>query len=78
MVLVKLGECPSGLFVFEGRCLGFKSKYKTENQSCPGVFQSDAYVVASGEYFWGGASDSVARENLMALPLAQYLVGGEA
>ena len=69
-MLVKLEECPPGLFLFEGRCLGFKSEYKTQSKS--GVWQSDAYVVESGEYFWGGISDATTREKLMVLPLAPY------
>ena len=68
-MLVTLGDCPPGLFLFEGQCLGFKSEYRTESESHPGVWQSDAYVVESGEYFWGGTSDPTQREKLMVLPL---------
>lgn len=71
--LTTLGDCPPGLFLFEGRCLGFKSEYKTESKSRPGFWQSDAYVVESGEYFWGGTSQPEWREQLMVLPLG---VGG--
>jgi hypothetical protein len=66
--LVMLGDCPPGLFLFNGS-LGFKSEYKTESLSRPGVWQSDAYVVESGEYFWGGVSDPEARERLMVEPV---------
>lgn len=70
---VTLRECPPGLFLFDADghtgCLGFKSEYMTESQSSPGVWQSDAYVVESGEYFWGGTSDPRAREALKVTPL---------
>lgn len=69
-MLVRLGKCPPGLFIFDGEHLGFKSEYHTESRSRPGVWQSDAYVVESGEYFWGGTSDPVERENLMVLPIS--------
>ncbi len=66
-----LSECLPGLFLFKGS-LGFKSEYKTESQSRPGVWQSDAYVVESGEYFWGGTSDPTEREALLVRPLDPY------
>ena len=63
-----LGNCRPGLFLFDD-CIGFKSEYKTESMSHPGFWQSDAYVVASGEYFWGGTSDPKKREKLLVLPI---------
>jgi len=63
-----LNECPPGLFYF-GETLGFKSEYKTKNEST-GRYQCDAYVVESGEYFWGGVSNVEARSNLMVRPVA--------
>lgn len=60
-------ECPEGLFLFNGS-LCFKSEYKTQNQSS-GYWQSDAYVVSSGEYFWGGASTAEARDKLLVTPV---------
>lgn len=71
MADISLGECPPGLFLFDGT-LGFKSEYKTESQSRSGVWQSDAYVVASGEYFWGGTSNPTERETLKVTPLDPY------
>ena len=59
---VPLAECPPGLFEFEGR-LGFRSEYRS-NEGWP-----DAYVVESGEYFWGGAERHPERAELMVLPL---------
>lgn len=57
--LVRLGDCPPGLFLFNGH-LGFKSEYGG----------NDVFCADSGEYFWGGAADNVARDALMVLPLA--------
>jgi len=68
--LVRLADCPTGLFLFGGT-LGFKSEYATtkqENGATVGV-QCDAYVVSSGEYFWGGVSDWRSRDELMVTPL---------
>ena len=58
-----LGDCPPGLFRF-GEILGFKSEYYAR----PGV--PDAYVVSSGEFFWGGTrGDVAARLALMVTPI---------
>lgn len=67
---VTLEDCPTGLFWFEGRTLGFKSEYMTETSSM-GVklYQCDAYVVSSGEYFWGGAKTGKERAELLVTPL---------
>jgi len=60
---IRLENCPPGLFVFVGAggpCLAFKSEYRTEKKDAAGQIigaQTDAYVVASGEYFWGGTDD---------------------
>lgn len=64
---VTLNECPEGLFWFEG-ILGFKSEYCTQpGHGAP--LQCDAYVVASGEYFWGGAKSVEERGSLVVRPL---------
>ena len=57
MFTVSLSECPPGLFLFE-KCLGFKSEYG-----------NDAFVVASGEYFWGGAKSRKDRDALRVVPV---------
>lgn len=57
-----LAECPPGLFIFNGG-IGFKSEYSTPEGS------PDAYVVSSGEYFWGGTSDRKARDALVVIPI---------
>lgn len=64
---VKLSECPPGLFAFEGM-LGFKSEYRSTNEHT-GFAKTDAYVVDSGEYFWGGVSHEKDREDLMVIPV---------
>lgn len=67
----RLGNCPPGLFRF-GDIIGFKSEYMTPVDGASGttLYQSDAYCVASGEYFWGGATSAEKRERLMVQPLA--------
>lgn len=57
-----LAECPPGLFLC-GDCLGFKSEYRSEDG------KSEAFVVESGEYFWGGATSKDARELIMVHPV---------
>lgn len=64
---VRLKNLRPGLFRFEGT-LCFKSEYETKSGSEPDVWQSDAYVVSSGEYFWGGESSAAKRENLLVTP----------
>jgi len=64
---VKLGNCPEGLFIFDGKHIGLKTEYVTTTSD--GRRQSDAYVVASGEYFWGGAKTAEEREKLLVTPI---------
>lgn len=65
---VTLRDCPPGLFSFNGT-LGFKSEYLTESKSHPGAWQSDAYCVSTGEYFWGGTTNPSEREKLLVEPV---------
>tara|TARA_Y100000310_G_scaffold324866_1_gene387311 strand:+ start:5078 stop:5272 length:195 start_codon:yes stop_codon:yes gene_type:complete len=46
-----------------GGCLGFKSDFRSEKGS------TEAFVVASGGFFWGGAKTSEEREALMVTPV---------
>jgi hypothetical protein len=71
----QLRDCPEGLFIFGDGHIGFKSEYKRLNTK--GVYQTDAYVVSSGEYFWGGAETAEARERLLVTPIA-YEAASEA
>lgn len=52
-----LAECDPGLFLFKNT-IGFKSEYG----------DCEAFVVESGEYFWGGTSDKDDRKKLMVIP----------
>lgn len=56
-----LEECPVGLFVCSGE-LCFKSEYSTDGRP-------DAYIVASGEYFWGGTDEPAEARRLRVTPL---------
>ena len=56
-----LGQCPPGLFL-HGDDLGFKTEYSDTNGP-------EAYVVASGEYFWGGTDDKEVRRKLKVVPV---------
>lgn len=62
MFACTLNDCPPGLFIM-GNCLGFKSEYRNDSGS------PDAYVVASGEFFWGGAKTREERDALMVTPV---------
>jgi len=76
-VLVSLAECPPGLFWF-GDTLGFKTEYghSTGKDAGGGKVEwtitnyAEAYCVETGEYFWGGAHDLLAREELMVAPVS--------
>jgi hypothetical protein len=63
---VSLADCPPGLFRWNGE-LCFKSEYRTTREN--GTSVCDAYVVASGEYFWGGTSTDAQREALKVQPI---------
>lgn len=62
MFACRLDQCPPGLLLFGG-CLVFKSEYRG-SEGTP-----DAYVVASGEFFWGGAKTRKERDALMVTPV---------
>lgn len=62
MIACTLSTCPPGLFI-AGDCLGLKTEYRTDSG------RTEAYVVASGESFQGGAQTAEARENLMVTPV---------
>lgn len=57
-----LAACPPGLFLFND-CLGFKTEYAMTDG------RSEAFVVASGEYFAGGATSKEEREALLVHPV---------
>lgn len=47
---VSLASCPIGLFMSEGGELCLKTEYGDNDG------RIDAYIVSSGEFFWGGTS----------------------
>lgn len=65
---VTLEECPPGLFLSESGHLGFKSEYRMHNGE-EMTRWPDAYVVASGEVFWGGAKSHDERAALFVRPI---------
>lgn len=64
---VRLRNLRPGLFWF-GATLGFKSEYSS-NENAAARGGGDAYVVESGEYFWGGTSAFAERGNLLVTPV---------
>jgi hypothetical protein len=60
--LVKLKECPIGLFVKDST-LCVKTEYGNE-----------AYIVWSGEYFWGGAKTKEEIGEVLVLPISDKVV----
>lgn len=59
-----LDNCPIGLFLF-GETLCLMTEYATLGSSGR---QRDAYIVESGEYFWGGTTDAHERAQFMVTP----------
>ena len=68
--MVSLVECPIGLFFYEhehGRVLCLKTEYGNNKG------RIDAYIVASGEFFWGAAPQTIASQRaqmVRPVPLA--------
>lgn len=58
---VTLGECPIGLFMAGGE-LCLKTEYGDNNG------RIDAYIVSSGEFFWGGTSGAEAQRKVKVRP----------
>jgi len=56
-----LAACPPGLFLC-GTTLGFKSEYRTS------VGGMEAYIIESGEFFWGGSDNEAERARLVVTP----------
>jgi len=73
---VKLRDCPPGPFLFNGS-LGFKTEYGAMECENPRDREtiwrvghnSDVYVMASGEAFWGGVTSKEDREELLVVPV---------
>lgn len=62
MFACRLDECPPGLFL-HGGTLGFKSEYRTP------MGKVEAYVVESGDFFWGGSKTNDDRDVLLVTPV---------
>ena len=52
---VRLEKCPIGLFIYDGT-LCLKTEYGDNNG------RIDAYIVSSGEFFWGDAPQTIASQ----------------
>ena len=61
--LVKLKDCPKGLFISRHKTLCVKTEYGNE-----------AYIVWSGERFWGGADTTEGNGNVLGLPISDKVV----
>ena len=61
--LVKLKDCPIGLFITEHKTLCVKTEYGNES-----------YIVWSGEYFWGGAETKAEIGEVLVLPISDKVV----
>lgn len=53
---VTLADCPIGLFLDDGRQLCLKTEYGNNDG------RIDAYIVSSGEFFWGSAPQTIASQ----------------
>lgn len=56
MATVTLADCPIGLFVADGGELCLKTEYGNNEG------RIDAYIVSSGEMFWGAAPQTIASQ----------------
>ena len=63
---MRLADAPVGLFVFNGE-LCLKTEYIAE-------WGVEAYIVSSGETFWGGAKTAEERNNLDVTPVEVDIV----
>ena len=82
---VTLAQCRPGPFLFDGQ-LGFKTEYGATTVDENGAAMSghlvrwvvtnrpDAYVMESGEFFWGGASTHEDREKLLVWPVEELAI----
>ena len=62
--ITTLGKLPVGsLFIF-GTTLCLKTEYRSENSSI------DAYIVGSGEKFWGGTDNPVDQKALEVIEVS--------
>ena len=62
--LTTFNRIPKGGLFLDGDTLVLKAEYSTANENGT---QEDAYIVGSGEYYWGGTSDVRVRAKLKVL-----------
>ena len=62
--LVKLKDCPIGLFITKHKTLCVKTEYG----------DNEAYIVWSGERFWGGAETKEEIGEVLVLPISDKVV----
>lgn len=62
--LVKLKDCPIGLFITKHKTLCAKTEYG----------DNEAYIVWSGERFWGGAKTKSEIGECLVLPISDKVV----
>ncbi|HRH14636.1 MAG TPA: hypothetical protein PK225_09780 [Azonexus sp.] len=67
MPTVRLDDCPIGLFRAANGELCVMTEYATQTPGGP--IQRDAYIVSSGEYFWGGAKSTDQRRDVPVTPV---------
>lgn len=60
---VTLAECPVGLFLYD-QTLALKTEYG-DNEG-----RIDAYIVETGEFFWGGTMSKADQRQLVVRPVA--------
>jgi len=60
---VKLKDCPIGLFTSEHGALCLKTEYG-DNEG-----RIDAYIVDSGEFFWGGTNNAAEQRQVLVTPV---------
>lgn len=63
MKKVTLAECPVGLFLSEAGTLCLKTEYSGNNG------RIDAYIVPSGEFFWGGTNAPKYQRAVLVTPV---------
>ena len=59
---LRLANCPVGLFLSAGGEICLKTEYG-DNEG-----RIDAYIVSSGEFFWGGAKTRAEQRKVMVYP----------
>ena len=54
--VVRLADCPTGMFISESGTLCLKTEYGNNEG------RIDAYIVSSGEFFWGAPPQTIASQ----------------